>query len=478
MKKWLIPLFGLTLALATAGTIMAFNLTGGGSGTPEQGPAGAQEPAVQGGEPSLGPPLVPADDCNDPNGSVSIIRDDGTGNPAVICLPGDDTGTSDLEPGQEPAGQVEPLPPIRSDEGIDPNECNLVHNINACDEDELKSGGVGVPLQPIRSDEADSPVISGGSTLPSGATPQPSLTFEGVKYTYSESFGAASEGEASKFDWPNARINAEDMELVGTTAQANTHWTSEQRLQGFLRVYRLKGGVGTDVYSFTPAETSTQPECNDPHQGDAQQPCDETAQGYWIQWTAKSDLDKANSDLPPPDQASDTPVGITNVSQAHNEPDTEPAVVSTPNSPTEIVSETTEKFLAQPPQPVIRLHYGGQVYDGVPGNFCWPVAPGGSLCGDEGPFPWQDLDLSTMPVTAGDSIIVEIEADDRPQKLQARIFAEASDHASDTAVQVVELDPGLKAPLAVDLPSGVYNMRIIGQWGVGDQAYKFRMKVE
>lgn len=24
-------------------------------------------------------------------------------------------------------------PPIRSDEGIDPNECSLVHNINACD---------------------------------------------------------------------------------------------------------------------------------------------------------------------------------------------------------------------------------------------------------------------------------------------------------------------------------------------------------
>ena len=137
-----------------------------------------------------------------------------------------------------------------------------------------------------------------------------------------------------------------------------------------------------------------------------------------------------------------------------------------------------------PLQPVIRLHYGGQVYDGVPGNFCWPVEPtefrpeGVSVCGVEGPFPWQDLDLSAIPVTAGDSIIVEIEADDIPQKLQSAIFAEASEHASDTPVQVVELDPGLNAPLAVDLPAGVYNMRITGQWGVGDQAYKFRLKVE
>ncbi|MCI0901085.1 MAG: hypothetical protein J4N75_09455, partial [Chloroflexi bacterium] len=79
---------------------------------------------------------------------------------------------------------------------------------------------------------------------------------------------------------------------------------------------------------------------------------------------------------------------------------------------------------------------------------------------------------------AGDSIIVEIEADDRPQKLRAAIFAEASEHASDTAVQIVELASGLKAPLPVDLPAGIYNMRITGQWEVGDQAYKFRLKVE
>ena len=126
----------------------------------------------------------------------------------------------------------------------------------------------------------------------------------------------------------------------------------------------------------------------------------------------------------------------------------------------------------------MRLHFGGQFYDGVPGNSCWPVGPGAPLCADEGPFPWQDLGLSAMPVKAGDSIIVEIEADERPQKLQAAIFVETSEHASDTAVQIVELDPGLKAPLGVDLPAGVYNMRITGVWGVGDQAYKFRLKVE
>ncbi len=85
-------------------------------------------------------------------------------------------------------------------------------------------------------------------------------------------------------------------------------------------------------------------------------------------------------------------------------------------TPTPTANPTT---IPLPQRPLIRLLYGGQVYDGVPGNSCWPVEPGASLCADEGPFPWQDLDLSTMSVTAGDSMIVEIEADDRPQKLQA-----------------------------------------------------------
>ena len=74
--------------------------------------------------------------------------------------------------------------------------------------------------------------------------------------------------------------------------------------------------------------------------------------------------------------------------------------------------------------------------------------------------------------------MVEIEADDSPQKLRAAIFAEASEHASDTALQILELIPGLKALLAAELPAGVYNMRITGQWVVGDLAYKFRLNVK
>lgn len=80
MTRWMVALVGLTLALAmTAGVVFA--LTGDGTPTPQPEPQG---------------------------------------------------------PVDEPSGN---LPPIRSDEDIDPNECNWVHNITACGDEGLDSVG-------------------------------------------------------------------------------------------------------------------------------------------------------------------------------------------------------------------------------------------------------------------------------------------------------------------------------------------------
>ena len=78
-KKWLIPLVGLALTLAVGG--VGFALADSGASTPE--------------------------------------------------------GTA--EQMDEPSGDQ---PPIRSDEGIDPDECNWVHNITACG-DEVDKQGIG-----------------------------------------------------------------------------------------------------------------------------------------------------------------------------------------------------------------------------------------------------------------------------------------------------------------------------------------------
>ena len=77
----------------------------------------------------------------------------------------------------------------------------------------------------------------------------------------------------------------------------------------------------------------------------------------------------------------------------------------------------------------------------------------------------------------GDSIIVEIDADDQPNRLQVAIFDNASKTASAAATQVIKLETGLTTPFAVDLPAGTYYIRISGQWNDGDIAYKFKMMV-
>ena len=56
----------------------------------------------------------------------------------------------------------DPLP-LRSDCGIDPDECNLVHNIDACTDEELDAGGIleesvgAGDKPPVRSDEGIDP---------------------------------------------------------------------------------------------------------------------------------------------------------------------------------------------------------------------------------------------------------------------------------------------------------------------------------
>ena len=144
-----------------------------------------------------------------------------------------------------------------------------------------------------------------------------------------------------------------------------------------------------------------------------------------------------------------------------------------------------------PQRPMIRLRHDGQIYSGVAGTSCWPVETGASLCGDEGPLPWDIVDTATgkncpsgaswcgtaVPVPMGDSIIVEIDADDQPNSLQVAIFDNASKAHSDPPAQVIKLAPGFSAPFAVDLPAGTYYIRVSGQWDDGDIAYKFKMVV-
>lgn len=119
-----------------------------------------------------------------------------------------------------------------------------------------------------------------------------------------------------------------------------------------------------------------------------------------------------------------------------------PLVNTATPTPTPTANPTT---ITLPQRPLIRLRHDGQVYSGVAGTSCWPVETGVSLCGDEGPLPWEIVDRATgescpsgaswcgtaVPVPMGDSIIVEIDADDQPNSLQVAIYDNASKAHSD-----------------------------------------------
>jgi hypothetical protein len=130
---------------------------------------------------------------------------------------------------------------------------------------------------------------------------------------------------------------------------------------------------------------------------------------------------------------------------------------------------------ALPSLPVMRLRHAGQVYDGVQGSYCWPTGRTEEgaveeVCADK--VSWEALG-SAIPVDARDRVTIEIEADQPPQGLLASFF----EIDSDTGVLFTPLGPGLKAPLTVDLPSGVYNISVFGQWAAGQMLYEFRIEV-
>ena len=111
MRKWLISAVTLTLALTTAGAVTAFALTGDG---------GSDDPQVPNGGDTAGEVLDgdPTDD--------GLILDFGDGIGDGKVLHGDPTYEEWLANSQSNQG------PVTSIDDIDPNVCNLVHNINAC----------------------------------------------------------------------------------------------------------------------------------------------------------------------------------------------------------------------------------------------------------------------------------------------------------------------------------------------------------
>ena len=114
MKKSLISLIGLIMVIAVAATVMGFAL-GNGSGSPVQDPTGE----ITHGDPTY-------DEWLSDFGDGKVLTNADDIDPELILDFGDGIGD----------GKV-----LTSADDIDPDECNAVHNYNACTVEELEELG-------------------------------------------------------------------------------------------------------------------------------------------------------------------------------------------------------------------------------------------------------------------------------------------------------------------------------------------------
>ncbi len=185
MKKWLIILMGLTLVAAVT-TGAAFALTSNGSDTPVEGSEGQID------EPDGDLPPIRSDEDIDPNECNWIHN---------ITACGDEV--------LEPSGDQ---PPVRIDDDMDPNECNWIHNITACEGEDMGSEDGVEPDQGIAVGEPypDKGEIIGEPEpypMPIPGTPVDSIPVSDVVCGPDQAVSITSVGQVSCWDLDPTKVD-------------------------------------------------------------------------------------------------------------------------------------------------------------------------------------------------------------------------------------------------------------------------------
>ncbi len=147
MKKWLVPLIGLTIALAlgTVGAVTAFALTSDGGSDNPQVPNGRDTAGeVLHGDPTYDEWII---DFGDGIGDGKALHGDPSYDERILDF-GDGkvlTSADDIDPELilEPSSPMKPIcvdfgcgigdgRVVTSIDDIDPNVCNLIHNVKPC----------------------------------------------------------------------------------------------------------------------------------------------------------------------------------------------------------------------------------------------------------------------------------------------------------------------------------------------------------
>ena len=127
--------------------------------------------------------------------------------------------------------------------------------------------------------------------------------------------------------------------------------------------------------------------------------------------------------------------------------------------------EVVEEY---PPIPMMRLRYGGEVYDGIDNGSCWLIEGLGKLCADVGGFPTPG---DFIPVKAGDTLIVEIEAYQRTGAVNIVIVTPEYEEIQHL------IRTGSTVEFGADLPAGMYLVFVSSGYTAGNVGYAFKIKI-
>ena len=135
---------------------------------------------------------------------------------------------------------------------------------------------------------------------------------------------------------------------------------------------------------------------------------------------------------------------------------------------------TTPERPVLPRLPAMLLYRDGSPYEGRRVSYCWPSEVSGDtivgICADGIAF---EEPATMVQAVVGDTLVVEIDADDPPTELSLAVIEESTR----SVVQRHDLGRGLPLTFGADLPAGGYYLHIMGFWTDGDVLFELKLEV-
>ncbi len=150
------------------------------------------------------------------------------------------------------------------------------------------------------------------------------------------------------------------------------------------------------------------------------------------------------------------------------------ALPSPPTAPSTLTVSGTKGDI--PPIPQAYLEYGGRLYPGWKGSYCWPISANSTVCSESA--GWRDFDSAPSVVLDrrdGFKIVVSDDSSS-PEQVRLTVFPIMEpEPVLRWGEQVYSIDGEVVPEL--DVPEGTYIVEAFLKYDVGDVSYGFKLAI-